>query len=134
MADQSAQPAFSDLIQQAMGEVSTATQAQIAAYPDLEGVINKIKSVLTPTPADVMSVGEKAALPEEARPNADTSTNSDTTAHIKPDSAAKSASGGDQSFSDVIKGVGNLMTTLLLHGHQAAAQAAAQAASTKESK
>jgi len=134
MADQSAanagQPALSDLIQQAMGEVSTATQAQIAAHPDLEGVINKIKSVLTPTPADVMSVNERAALPEEARPNADTSTNSDTTAHIKPDSAAKSASSGDQSFSDVIKGVGSLMTTMLLHGHQAAAQAA----STKESK
>jgi len=137
MPDQTAQvsttPALSQLLQQAMQEISPTTQQAVLAHPDTPGVIDRIKTALGMGQGSAMTTAEQAAYKDatgQADVGGDSGNSAETAARAGAVSdiagaVAKSASTpttSKPSFEDAMKGVGQLITTLLMHGHNAASQ------------
>lgn len=132
---------LSDIIKRAIGETSPETQKDIAAHPDTPGVIAKIHAALGLGQADVMTTPEQMALEQ-----ADPTNVVDATKQAAPidspeelarykaisemhDAALKGAetdsektAASKSSFTDMLKGVGQLITDQLLHGYKQATQ------------
>lgn len=119
-SDNTVASSLSNLMRQAAGEVSKETQNQIAAHPDLEAVVQKLKSTFAVGKTDAMSPAERAAYKKAVDGADDNAAPAPTTAAATSPTKTATVTPAHDSFTDMLKGVGNVVSDQLMRSYNAA--------------